>query len=483
MNKFFLKLILLIFIFQLLSFTHSVNNSEKKEIVLLARTFHHFADENADSVWPGFQLNDQPVFFHFNGGYVYAMGLKEKSAIWEERNFDDFSILFCAEFPIPLPVFQTQYPFQNEKVFVFKLDDRQDDFTVLTFIHERFHSFQFTHFQKEKVTKPNIQDYQNPDNLVLIEAENRILTAFIKAGDPEIKSELIKDYFAVNEYRRQSLHPESIKWEDHQQKMEGLADYASLKTFQVYPLIADFCPEDYLLQMRQKKNNGSIYSAKDIIKERHYFVGAALGFALDFCKVDHWKEDVAKANGSLHNLLKKSISIDEQEQSSRLARIETELDFSALQEEIHLQFEIAKKEADKIREDFQEQNGVTIKVTIPPGSMSASGRHNKSMQIDNQRALIEDTSLSCGQDHSWFFSFTNIPLVFEELNGSRTFKIGTDDIIELDGKKMAVKEVLKQNSTADFSTIKLKNDHCELDANRLGTLSIVQGTLLIQFKK
>lgn len=480
--KYLLKLLVLIFMIHASSFANEKGEVENRYIETLALTFKAFARGEGESIWPQFRLSDQAGVFHFQNGHVYAIGLARSSLLWEKRMIQSAPVLFCPQYPVSLPPFQPAFPVEGQQAFVFSLDPNPDDsfLPILTFIHERFHIYQFQAFGKEEIAEPIVTDYQDADLLAWMEVENRLLVLFLQASESERKVEYLKDYIAVNQMRRHSLHPDSIKWEDHQQRMEGLADYVSVKTFQMIPCISDFNPEEYLLQMRKKKNRGLVSSAQDAMKGRHYFVGAVLGWALDFCRIN-WKFEIEKENVSLQAILESYFPMDEKEKLKRCDDVKRRLNWIEIRDQIAQQLEIAKKEVEKVMQDFSSQEGIVIKMGTPSGHMSSGGRHQKSYQIDNQKALMGDTSVTTSQDQSWSLRFTNIPIVFEEQNGDRTFKLNPEVKLQLDEKEVSLKEILQGDPEVPFSSLSLKDGYCELISKRSGKLCVEQDFIFVKF--
>src|SRR4029077_4416163 len=157
---------------------------------------------------------------------------------------------------------------------------------------------------------------------------------------------------------------------------------------------------------------GLIFSTQDAIKGRHYFVGAALGWALDFCGIVHWKSRIEREDISLQSMLENVFFMEEAEKQERVMRVQKTLNWLEMREKIDQQLNKEKKEGEKVLQTFEAQEGIVIHMGLPSGHMSSGGRHQKSYQVDRLKALLEDTSLSTSQDQSWTLQFKSIPLVF-----------------------------------------------------------------------
>lgn len=476
-------LLLLILLFFNYAFTAEKDNLENLYIKALALTFQGFEKGENELIWPHFRLTDKPIICHFRNGHVYAFGLVRYSSLWEKRLVQHYPILVCPHYPISLMPFNPDFSLEQQQVFIFGLNDDPSFFPLLTLIHEYFHLYQFQFFYPEKVKEAVAEDYQNVDLLTWMELEHRLLVLFLQTQNSNGKLQYLKNYLAVSQTRRQHLHFNSIHWEDHQQKMEGLADYVSIKTFQIFSGIPFFNPEEFLLKMRHKKNKNPISSAQDRLKGRHYFVGAVLGWALDFCEVKDWKLKI-EAGASLQAILEEALYLPEREKQECLAEVQKTLNWKEIRKQVNQQLEKERKEKEEILKTFNSQDGIVLHIGIPSGHMSAGGRHQKSYQWGQKKVLLKDNSIAISQDQSWMLRFRNIPLVFEEEpSGMRIFKLQSDDIILcLDNKELQIEEILKgDRQQIPFFSLSLKSQYCELDSKRSGILCIEKDNLLLKF--
>ncbi len=480
----FKYLVFILLCFGLRLIAQESNAREIRYIETLALTFQGFEKQESESIWPHFHLSDCPVVFHFKNGHVYAFGLKRASSLWKRNLIQQYPILFCARYPISLAPLQPSFPIEKQRAFVFSLDHGGDStfFPLLTFIHERFHIHQFQFFKKEKVSQPMVSDYQDVGQFVLMELENCLLSQFLQVGQTEEKIQALKNYLAVSHIRRQQLHEASRIWEDHQQKMEGLADYVSLKTYQVLPYLSDFKAEFTLLEMRQKKTKGLASLAEDGMKGRHYFVGAVLGWALDFCRVSNWKNKIEREPISLYVLLESALKMDESEIQKRFAEVQQNLDQKAIQTRINEQLHQEKIALNEVLQAFEQQEGVIIQMSLPSGRLSTGGRHLKSLQMGYSKALCGDSSLSISQDQAWTVRFKEIPLLFQEHNGNRTFKLNSATILHLDGREIELATIIEQKSAQlKFSSLSLQHPRCELSSKRAGQVIVKDNCVSLLF--
>lgn len=478
-----LLFILLCLITNFISLSGNQQISEERYIDVLASTFQRFKEREGDFIWPHFDLVSQPILFHFPNRHVYAFGLESSSSFWKERKTSEGHVLFSNHFPDVLPPLQPAYPLEKEKVFVMSLGQGMDAsfFPLLTFIHERFHITQFHSFAKERVVEAELSDYQSIEFLTWMELEHRLLTSFLKAVEDEIKLRYLKDYVAISHMRRSFLHPNTIRWEDHQQKMEGLADYVSVRTFQVIPSIENFKGEEFFLEMRKRKCKG-IVNTQDALKGRHYFVGGVLGWSLDFCNVNNWKEQIEGGSASLQEMVEKALHMTEEQMEKRFIELLKSYDWKSIQDQIQHQIDKERLDKEEVLQAFKEQEGILIHMGTPHGPMSSGGSHQKMVLIDRTKVLTKDTSQALSQDQMWKLNFQSIPFIFEEQNGDRTFKLHCETILSIDGREISLKEIFEGDKKERyFYTLSLKGVHCELDSSRRGKLYVRDGSVVFEF--
>ena len=311
------------------------------------------------------------------------------------------------------------------------------------------------------------------------ELENRLLIDYLQQG----KSDCLRDFIAVNQSRRLKMHRETIRWEDHQQKMEGLADYVSLRAFEAFPILPMFDVKKALLHMREKKTIGLPSLLQDAVKGRHYFVGAVLAFALDAYGVSDWKTKVETENASLQQLLERVLATDSKRVMERFKQIKQRAGWNEIVHGIAQTLAKEKKEQEEWKVKFDTLEGVTIYFQRPSGHMSAGGKHGQSCQLDPFRKILaEDDSTANGQDESWVLRFKKIPLVIENKRGERWFKLEPTLILEVDGKSYQLKEMmLRSSSHMPFSTLSFVHSTCEFHASRPGRLVVQKDGIAILF--
>lgn len=448
---------------------------EQQSIEKLALTFRAFEEKGSDQIWPGFNPGETPAVFHFSNGHLYGFGLQGECPLWEKKLVKGQKVLFCPSHPANLTPLDPSFSIENQKAFIFSLDHENDhsDLPLFTFIHEHFHTHQFKYFKNIGGGRPIAADYQTADQLGLIELENRLLTQYLLTGTKD----RLKDYVAVNQSRRMHMHPSSIAWEDNQQRMEGLADYVSVKTFAEFPVTSFSDPKMAILVMREKKTVGSPSLVEDAIKGRHYFVGAVIALALDEMGIS-WKDRIAEGNISLQKLLENSLGVP----TNHLTSIMKQFNWNEIKVKIDLELQQQNQVKEQLLSEFDRQEGIRMSILMPKGPMATGGRHEKSCRIDDRhKILVKDISVSTTQDQTWQLSFKEIPFLIEDQKGNRFFKIDRNLILLIDGEKFDLRQILTRDQILPFTSLFFQNESCELQSNKSGKIIVQDGALTLVF--
>ena len=468
-------------IFRLLSILIIFNKiliaSEASDIKILSNTFQSYNSPISEKVWPGFRLNEMPTVIHFKNGHAYAFHLSHFSHLWKQEFIEGYPVAFSknqeALTKIPL---HPHYNIEGTPCFIYSMNHGGGaDFSLFTFVHERFHIHQFRFFENlNEANQSYYADHHQLDNLAMMELELRLLTQYLLSSEVE-KELYLKQFCAVNETRRSRLKVPSVRWEDHQQRMEGMADYVSLKTFQVFDHLENFNVEAKLLEMRARKKSSSLY--QDITRGRHYFVGAVIGFALDFCHIHEWKKSVSQGTKSLAQLLMEAYPMTTYEKQIYLAKAIDEFDYRSIKETLREKILEEKKALGDLKETFAEQEGVVVSVSRPHQHSTSGGRYKKSYHFEKTKVFIEEISTAMSLDQQWKLSFDSVPLIFEDNQGNRTFKMEAESQFILNERVMALSDIKRP---IHFSSLSFKSQHSELKTTQPGVIYPANNGLKIQ---
>ena len=196
----------------------NIPKTEWDAIQKISQIMEYLKNDQGENIWEGYNLSETPLVITFPSGHLAAFNLKENSNKWTSVASSHQNIQFSENDPWGMTKVQMHphFPVDGQFAFVFKMDLTQDSdylpFFVL--IHERFHQFQFENFAPTRKSREGYQDHLNPENLVLMQLEDRLLTEFIQTDsasmeDSAKKQGLLKDYVAVNLTRNKLLKPSS----------------------------------------------------------------------------------------------------------------------------------------------------------------------------------------------------------------------------------------------------------------------------------
>lgn len=473
----------------------TISPQEMEMIKNVAETISVLHHDKSDAVWPGYDPASTPIILTFNNGHIFAFNLHSSNPTWQKLNFDHISepVLYTDKdewgvLGIPM---QPQFAMENQTAFVFHFDMMHMDpyLPFLVLIHERFHQHQFSNFYHDTdALKDAYQDNLNGDNLALMQLEELILVDYLKiqgntAPENKQKLEVLKDFMAVHNARRATMQPASESWEQHQQIMEGLADYVSAKTFDVHHILAGFYSDNHLLDTVKGYANDDSISDR-AIKWRHYGVGATLGYALDFLQVKGWKQQVQDKGVALDDMLSKALALTDQDSKTRLEQVQKHYGYASVRNKVVSQLISYQNDIATYMNTFQSAEGVTVKLERPQDVSVSGGGTNQHLYYlaDGGTLAIKESSENRTIDNFWNVSFSNAPVVFQNKNGEREFKVEKDLIVNLDGHSYPLKELIAENTEKAFSTISWKGKGSVFQSEkRMGKFIVNEGKISIKY--
>jgi hypothetical protein len=471
----------------------TISNQEMVMIENVAETIAALHNDKSNAVWPEYDPASTPIVLTFNNGHIFAFNLNSSNSAWQKLNVGQSTVLFSDKdewnvLGIPL---QPQFSIDDQIAFVFHFDMMQMDpyLPFLVLVHERFHQHQFSHFSHDKnAMKDAYQDNLNADNLALMQLEELILVDYLKiqgstAQDNKHKLDVLKDFISVHNARKAVMQPASINWENHQQMMEGLADYISAKTYDVHRILAGFYGDNHLLHTVQGYANDDSISDR-AIKWRHYGVGATLGYALDFLNVQDWKEKVQNNGAALDDMLSKALGLSQNESKIRLKEVERHYGYTSVRNKVNTQLIAYQNDIATYMNAFQTAEGISVKLDRPQDVSVSGGGSNQHLYYleDGGTLAIKESSENRTVDNLWNVSFIKAPVIFQNKNGVRQFKVENELIIKLDGHSFPLKELIAENAEKSFSNISWNGKGSRFQSdNRQGKLIAKDGEVSIKY--
>lgn len=422
--------------------------------------------QNHEVAWPKLDLNDSPIVLTFPNQEIYAVNLKKPKKVWQKvqlSNGEAFQAKKDKWRVLQLKL-HPSFKIDGENVFVFKMSPNDD--SIRTFAHERFHRYQLQHFAPEQRKVASYKDHNHPENLVLMKIEDSLLKSFLQAKGTE-KREILKDYLAVNEARKKIIHQDSRFWEDHQQKMEGLADYVSAKMFD---------GEKQILGHIHEMGEGGDF-ADYAIKWRHYSAGATLGFALDYLQAKDWKIKIENG-GYLSEILAETLNLSSDEVNLRVSRVKSQYHFEELLEKTKAKVEGFQKQMSDLFVKYQEIKGPIVRLGHPGGvGISGGGTTDRLFSFaDGTTLSIKDASFSSTTDSNWKFATDNIPFLIQNRAGFREFKIGDKCCLKIDNEDVNLDHLMKlPPGEYPFETLALEGKHFNFSSSKHRGALICEG--------
>lgn len=463
----------------------TIDAQELDSIRTVARTIEATHKNHGSPVWEGYDISQSPLVISFSNGHVYAFNFQSSNPRWHVLPIAHQNVLYSFDDPegmskIPM---NPSYTLEGQNAFLYQIDliDGPSYLPFLVMVHERFHQFQFQSFKPGKHSG-SYNAHLNAQNLALVQLEELVLTDFLKATDNATKVDRIKDFIAVRQQRFNLLNASSIDWEQDQQRMEGLAEYVSIKMFEDFPLLSDYNgPLHMQTMMEMYSNDDNI--ADRAIKHRHYGVGASMAFALDFLKVKNWKNQTQQGT-PLDTLLINFLKLSQLEIASRVDNVKSNYGFTGVFTAINEKIKSYQGEIEGIMNEFNDQPEVALSLYKPRGMGMSGGGTNLQMfhLADGGTLFVDNVSVNTTPDNSWKFSLVNMPVVIQKRTGEIEFKVEKDLEILINKQNVNLQRLLKSDGDYYFNTISWKGKSCEFYSNQYpGKLTVRNNKIYIMF--
>lgn len=418
----------------------NLSNREVKQVGKLLPVI----SSRENSGWPNFYINEIPTLLTFETGRIYAVGLKG-SEKWKKIRIDGQELYFSDEdfWNATGLKLHPAFDIEGQKAFLFQISKEPNLKHV--FAHERFHLYQLKHFSPDKPSQEGYTDHLNQNNLALAKLEDRILGAFLKQEDNEMRLELLKDFLAVHDQRKKEISLSSKLWEDQQQRMEGLADYVA---FQMGEGILGL-----INSIGQDAQNEDL--SDYIIKWRHYFTGAALAYGLDFIEAPDWKIAVEKGR-SLAECLEDYLPVE----ADRLEAIKLKFDYAEISKKVEkLVLEFAAQ-LETLRENYENLEGFPVRIGTPRGlGITGGGSTEKIFSLEDGTTIsLNDASSSTTSDSNWKFSTHSMPYLIQNGQGYREFKAEEMDVY-LNKRALSLADIFERPGEYPFRSIRFEGEN------------------------
>ena len=232
------------------------------------------ASAAASRAWPGYDPLGQPLLVAIKGEGALLIGATTYPNGFERAPWADASVSVSARSFTPRFSYVRAFDLDGSTVTAMLIEDGLDvyDWTSY-FVHERFHNAQDARFKNRSWGRYTVED---PRDVALAGLEGRRLADWLEHGD----AEGVRDFDAVRRLRRR-LFPDSWTeiWEEHS---EGTAEFVETVGNETA------WPRESVRRLlaQRLRTQGRI---ADMVKWRHYPIGAALCLWLDAEKERDWR--------------------------------------------------------------------------------------------------------------------------------------------------------------------------------------------------
>ena len=448
--KIILKILFTVCLINNIIYAHENDSTLKEqkiiESILTITQYSHQSKSNA--VWPGYDLTQTPIIISFKNGHVFVLNHSSANPAFETLSLNGNKVQHSPKdlWGLSQTAFNPNYPFEGESAYVFNMDQayRDPKKPLHVLVHERFHKYQFGHFNPPPILG-NYQDHLNPENLALAKLEEKALLEFMQAKDEAQQGEYLRDFIAINSMRRLLIHIPSAAWEDHQQVMEGLADYVGYKMLGVLHLVPGFDARQELAQALRKEFMGEDYS-DHAIKWRHYSIGASIGYILDGLKVPYWKKRIEQGQATLQEILNETVHMSSQEMENRFEKAKIAYGYEDIYDKIAATTHKFETEIQSMMDSYEKLNGIIVSIGNPGKGLSGSGYNERMLYLPDGTTLsINDNLKSLSDDNFWKLQLKNIPYLFKKGSGEIEFKVDASCEILIDRQTFPIQEWISQS--------------------------------------
>lgn len=461
--------------------------TEKESIIIYAEILEAFDQGLGQRVWPGYKFSSDPTIITYKEtGHIYAFNLDSKDSRWSSVviagksaqysavdfwGFSQFSL-----FPT-LPIEgKSAYLFQGDFSFV----ATNPTFSAVVFVHERFHKYQISNFTDFFNSNGKFyKGHLDQNNVDLIFLENAALLKYLESHNLE----MLKYFLAINQMRTNSLDNDSKKWELWQQKIEGTAEYVQTRTLQFYPLQG----LDALQVLTKRANTYFVADETgidNIIKWRHYSVGAILSFALQDLGIPNWMSDLEKTGKNQTEILKSYFKLSDKIIKELVEKAKTDLNFADIRSKTSSMLSAYIENIRILTEQFNKEVGVEIILEFSKMTCSGGGDSEKTIYLSDGSTLSIGGNYATMCDNSKIlFSYKNAAIVFKTPDGGVKLKDSDPaSIVILDGNSLLLSDLAEKcEPQVMFNKIHWTDKMVALEALKAGTISCENHKLTFMF--
>jgi hypothetical protein len=356
-------------------------------------------------IWPGFDLSSQPFIVYVAPRWVLLFNaegevpgfssppahwpLPQKKVLYHEGRLGqlagqlafDFEIAGKKMTAVGMPE-ERPSGWENPEIRFFGF-----------IVHESFHQFQFGHFGEIPWAREERYPILDRENSALAYIELRILMDALQAsaaGESARMKELLALFTAVRSARWREEGSYITRYEQGQEIREGTARYVEMKSLDTFnsllkgdgltapasslkvPFASLSFPE-YLLQDFRDRMAENHITPGNMLRNRIYPLGAALGFMADALEID-WKPGAQEAGEdfAFHRLFIDALGLDKRAFSAGLERAKALYDYAAVLDATGGSILTYEQGFAKDLAAFEDQEGVRIDLDFSYRGISRS---------------------------------------------------------------------------------------------------------------
>ncbi len=421
LNKVFLPLIISIFFFTNILCQTKLSTEKLTLLKVVAGinfTFKNYADE----IWPGYNLSKEPYIAYMPNDFVLFVngknapdGFEPYPSGWPDLGAKAF--IHYGVYRNLIGQFTFNFQIDSIKTFAMGMPEnllfsfKNPSYTLLsTTIHEGFHQYQHNHFGEIPWAREELYPILDTENTALASLEMLILKDALNAmfnNNTGKMEKLVKEFAAVRNFRWKHADKYVRKYEQGQEINEGTARYVEMKAMDCFLKLDTVKIHNQLLRKikadmfgmtikhllfndMDARLTGLAVAPEDMLRNRIYPVGAALGFLLDRLNID-WKMKFQAAGSgiSFPDLLIKYFKPDSAQLSSLLEKAKTDYHYpdivSSAKNLINEYFAGYQNALKK----FNRQKGIRIEINLSNNGLQRfRSTKNKKWTVDNGKKLL-----------------------------------------------------------------------------------------------
>jgi len=501
-------------------FSQKTFSAEKQTLLKVVTGIHFTFKYYADEIWPGYDLSKQPYIAYMPNDFVLYLngqhapsGFEPYPSDWldiDTRAFIHYGVYrnligqFAFDFKVDsIKTFAMGIP----KDLLFSLENPTYMLLSST-IHEGFHQYQHSHFGEIPWAREELYPILDVENTALASLEMQILkdalNAMFKNNEKKVET-LAKEFVAVRDYRWKHADGFVKKYEQGQEINEGTARYVEMKAMDCFlkldtvkirnKLFRDIkrdmsgmTIQNLLIGDMNARLSGLAVAPDDMLRNRIYPVGAALGFLMDRLGID-WKMrfQAAGSEVSFPGLLEKRFKLDSTQLSNLFAKAKADFHYpkivSSAKQLIHQYF----TEYQKALEKFNHQKGIRIEINLSNnGIQRFRSTKDKKWIVENGQKLFclhyNLYSLKSLKGKNILLEIHD-KAIFDQNDWKKRKKkvvFYTDNLptLVLDNSPLESKNDIERN----FNKIKLTGDNLKFEAERKGKFSLKKNKIVINLE-